>query len=97
MRFSLLVAFGWTEARDTAFPSMFTVNRLDPDCVPARVTRHDRGRWTLATEHGECHAELRAKLRGSLDSSSRPTVGDLQTDQFASWQGLQREVAFQAR
>lgn len=76
MRYSLLVTLGWTESRDTAVPAFIASHNLSTACVPARVTRHDRRRWTLATELGEAYGELRGRLRETLDSSSRPTVGD---------------------
>jgi ribosome biogenesis GTPase len=77
---SSLVAFGWTEAHDNHFTSI--ISSISPGVRPdsalsaARVTRHDRGRWTLITDHGSVAADLRSRLRNSPDPTQHPTVGD---------------------
>ncbi len=42
----------------------------------ARVVRHDRAGWTLASDAGDLLAELRGKLRHSMTLLDRPCVGD---------------------
>lgn len=75
-----LVAFGWTETRDTDFINLLssTPFGLRPNATisAARVTRHDRGRWTLITDNGPAAADIRSRLRNSPDSTQHPTVGD---------------------
>ena len=64
-----LSPFGWTVERDVSF---------DPQGgqVPGRVVRHDRGGWTVITEHGDLLCGLRGRLRTSLTTDLRPGVGD---------------------
>lgn len=80
MPFSTLVAFGWTETRDDHYTNVLSSApfglRPGSTVSAARVTRHDRGRWTLITEYGEMRAELRNRLRNSSEPSQHPTVGD---------------------
>ncbi len=78
MLFPSLVAFGWTESRDVEFSRLAPTRPQAPDVTfePARVRRHDRGRWTLITERGVVHAELRSRLRQTTDPTQHPTVGD---------------------
>lgn len=77
---SSLVAFGWTEARDNHYTNVLSPTpfgfRPGSTIAAARVTRHDRGRWTLITDHGYVAADLRNRLRNSSDPSQHPTVGD---------------------
>ncbi len=77
---SSLVAYGWTEARDNHYTAVVSSApfslRHGSTLSAARVTRHDRGRWTLITDHGSVAADLRSRLRNSPDSSEHPTVGD---------------------
>ncbi len=77
---SSLVAFGWTEARDNHYTNVLSSIPLDvrPDSTlaAARVTRHDRGRWTLITDSGKVAADIRNRLRNSPEPSQHPTVGD---------------------
>lgn len=80
MLFSSLVAFGWTEVRDNHYTDVVssTAFALRPGSTlsSARVTRHDRGRWTLITNVGPVGADLRSRLRNAADPSQYPTVGD---------------------
>ena len=69
VRHANLVAYGWTVAREDSLGD-------DASMVPARVTRHDRGGWTVATNEGELLADLRGRLRGSTNLDERPGVGD---------------------
>lgn len=64
-----LVPYGWTAAREEGLVA-------NASTVPARVTRHDRGGWTVATNDGELLADLRGRLRGSTNLDERPGVGD---------------------
>ncbi len=69
MRFPLLVPYGWTPQRDSAFVDHGTL-------TPARVVKHDRVGWTVFSSHGELRADIRGSLRGSSDINERPGVGD---------------------
>ncbi len=69
VRYPNLVTYGWTAEREEGLAENATM-------VPCRVTRHDRGGWTVATNDGELLADLRGRLRGSTNLDDRPGVGD---------------------
>jgi ribosome biogenesis GTPase len=70
-----LAALGWTPARGGDLPA---------GCVPARVSRVDRGRLTVLTAGGEQRVHPAAALY-DLDGSGAPAVGD--------WVALRGELA----
>ena len=80
MLFSSLVTFGWTEARDHHYTEVLSSlppsTRPGSNVIAGRVTRHDRGRWTVITGRGAVAADIRSRLRNSPDPSQHPTVGD---------------------
>jgi ribosome small subunit-dependent GTPase A len=70
-----LSSLGWTPARGAALP---------PGCLPARVSRVDRGRLTVLGADGESRVHVAAALR-SGSGTGDPAVGD--------WVALRGELA----
>ncbi|SMP43372.1 ribosome biogenesis GTPase [Desulfonatronum zhilinae] len=67
-----LHSLGWTSSLTDAFAS-----RPRPGLVPARVSREDRGVYTLLYEHGRFQAEVSGKLRHRTAArADYPAVGD---------------------
>lgn len=64
-----LEPFGWTRERNASFDS-------SGGRIPGRVVRHDRGGWTVVSEHGDLLCGLRGRLRTTLSTDQRPGVGD---------------------
>jgi ribosome biogenesis GTPase / thiamine phosphate phosphatase len=67
-----LPSLGWTPSLADAFAS-WTHTGL----VPARISREDRGVYTLLAESGRCHAEVSGKfMHQALTHADFPAVGD---------------------
>ncbi len=63
------LSFGWSTRRDIDLVDLPAYQE------PARVTRHDRGSWTIQSTHGELIADLRGRLRKTTSAYDLPTVG----------------------
>jgi len=67
-----LKTIGWTPAWANAFAAA-----SEPGWIPARVVREHRGAYALASETGECLAEVSGRLRHRASSRRDfPAVGD---------------------
>jgi ribosome biogenesis GTPase len=67
-----LEALGWTPRFAAAFEAL-----NDPEAIPARVVREDRGRYRVLHPAGERAAELAGRLRHAARSrADYPAVGD---------------------
>jgi len=69
--FERLAELGWKPAQ----LQDVTLEELE-GCVIGRVTSVERDRFGIAAEHGSCTGLLPGRLRGTIDDTSPPTVGD---------------------
>lgn len=67
-----LLKLGWNEALEQQLQSY-----NDPTVIPARITREDRGRYTVHTGNGVASAQPSGSFRNKVQTSfDQPTIGD---------------------